>query len=150
MNGDSEATAPKADEGAEPPKKRYGLRQIMHDDARGPQGHRDRQVHAPLGLDTDVERQRDKLAYNLGRTWSAKGWPVEANPYSALSHPVEHTGFIRGWERWSPHWERQGVMMRDRTELDRTEKFAIQRYISQYARRVPSPMLQPPSNQRRK
>lgn len=141
-----------ASEGAEQTQQspRYGMRQIPHVEALGVQRHHRRQVHAPLGLQNAREIAIDKLAYNLGRTWSAKGWPLDANPYSAISYPVEHAGFVRGWERWAPHWVNQGVVMHSRDELDRGERFAIQRYIISYARRVPSPMFQPPLNRRRK
>jgi len=127
----------------------YGLRQLPHAEAAGFQGHVHKQVHAPLGLETAEDRKRDKLAYLLGRTWSAKGWPRSANPYGRLTYPVEHAGFNRGWDRWMPHWASKGVIFRTKDQLDEYERFMIKRYILMYAKRVRSQTMVPASNHRK-
>lgn len=86
----------------------------------------------------DEEAKRNMAAYALGRSWCSKGWPVQTNPFAAMSYPIEHDAFNRAWRHWKKFYDAAGVEFRTKKELLPYERALVLRQIVRYALRHPS------------
>ena len=66
--------------------------------------------HPVLTYPKTPENERKRAqGYAMGVNWVRKGFPLEANPFSAVHQSIEHTSFERGWKRDAPHVQAKGI-----------------------------------------